>query len=247
MDTGGLAGRQAIAEASSIAPTERYTDGSYLERNDTWHVEDSPWKARQIEQLLARNGVHPKRVAEIGCGAGEILRQLSLNDPTATYDGYELSPQAYALAISRASERVRFHLDDMLSQQQTFDCTLCIDVFEHVPDVYGFLRRLRTKAPYTVFHIPIEVDTWSLLRGVTTGCRENLGHIHWYSRESALATLHECGYEVVDEAYTRLFDYLPATGAKARVFQAAQRMLHRVSPHRAVQLLGGCSLLVLAR
>ena len=35
---------------------DMYKSGEYLEKNPTWHVEESPWKARQIMRMLARLG-----------------------------------------------------------------------------------------------------------------------------------------------------------------------------------------------
>jgi len=61
-----------------IMTKEIYTEekGNYLENNPTWHIEDSPWKAKQIFKMLNKNSINPKSIAEIGCGAGEILNQL---------------------------------------------------------------------------------------------------------------------------------------------------------------------------
>ena len=81
-----------------------YSDGTYQEHNQSWHVEDSPWKAQQILRILQKNDINPATVAEVGCGAGEILRQLSVELPDATFAGYEMSPQAIALSKSRESE-----------------------------------------------------------------------------------------------------------------------------------------------
>ncbi|HVQ39324.1 MAG TPA: hypothetical protein VMS31_17425, partial [Pyrinomonadaceae bacterium] len=53
-----------------------YQTGEYVERNPTYHVEDSPWKAQHILSLMQKNALQPRTICEIGCGAGEILRQL---------------------------------------------------------------------------------------------------------------------------------------------------------------------------
>ena len=47
---------------------EMYVTDEYQQNNPTWHEEDSPWKARQIERMVKRNGLPTDRVAEIGCG-----------------------------------------------------------------------------------------------------------------------------------------------------------------------------------
>ncbi len=83
---------------------EMYTSGEYLEKNPTWHVEESPWKAKQIMRLIRRNGIAPDTICEAGCGAGEVLNQLQGKmAATCSFWGYEISPQAFALSESRAN------------------------------------------------------------------------------------------------------------------------------------------------
>jgi hypothetical protein len=35
-----------------------YRDGTYLKNNETWHVEDSPWKAKHIATILQNNNIN---------------------------------------------------------------------------------------------------------------------------------------------------------------------------------------------
>ena len=53
-----------------------YLDGRYLIKNPTWHAEESAWKALQILRMLRRNRISPSNVCEVGCGAGEVLKQI---------------------------------------------------------------------------------------------------------------------------------------------------------------------------
>jgi tRNA G46 methylase TrmB len=64
-----------------------YSNAKYLANNPTWHVEHSPWKAQKIYDILRRNDLRPSRVAEIGCGAGEILLQLKALLPDSSFVG----------------------------------------------------------------------------------------------------------------------------------------------------------------
>lgn len=75
-----------------------YKDGTYLANNPNWHEQDSSWKAGKISQLLAKNGIYPSTLCEVGCGAGGILSCLSEHDVSETiFSGYEISPQAFEL------------------------------------------------------------------------------------------------------------------------------------------------------
>ncbi len=75
-----------------------YEDGTYLDHNPSWHEEDSLWKAGQIQEIIKRNELTPAKTGEVGCGAGEILNQLSFEyGEGVEFYGYEISPQAFAL------------------------------------------------------------------------------------------------------------------------------------------------------
>jgi trans-aconitate methyltransferase len=73
-----------------------YTDGKYLEHNPLWHTERSPWKAEKIFSILSRNKIEFTTVADVGCGAGEVVKQLQEKfPPDKTFSGYEISPQGF--------------------------------------------------------------------------------------------------------------------------------------------------------
>src|SRR5258706_289827 len=138
-----------------------YTDGTYLRNNPGWHVDDSPWKAAHIARLLERNAVQPRTVGEIGCGAGEILKSLATHlDPGTRFFGYEISPNAYAICSRKNGGNFSFKLANLLEEPEYFDLVMACDVFEHVEDYFGFLRQLRTKGRYKIFHVPLELSAW---------------------------------------------------------------------------------------
>jgi SAM-dependent methyltransferase len=225
-----------------------YTNGTYLRNNPDWHVDDSPWKANHIATLLDRHGIVPQTVCEIGCGAGEILRELSTRlDPSTRFTGYEISPNAYRLCSRKSNARLAFRLANLLEEEQSFDVVMAIDVFEHVEDYFGFLRKLRTKGRYKIFHIPLELSALQVMRArPLLEARRSVGHIHHFSRETALATLEDCGYKVRDHLYTSGRTDLGGLGWKSQLLKWPRHAMYRMNPDAAARLLGGYSLLVLA-
>jgi SAM-dependent methyltransferase len=229
---------------------DRYRDGAYLEANPDWHEEDSPFKAAWIHALLERNRLSPERVGEVGCGAGGVLAGLRERMPGTAFTGYEVSPQAHELCLRREAPGLEYRLADLRAEDPavSFDLLLCIDVLEHVEDCFGFLRTLRGRAPYTVFHIPLELFALSMLyRGFLLSQWRRSGHVHYFTRDLALTLLADCGYEVVDTCYTPGYTLPHAYGWKDSVANVARRMVYPVAPDLAVRLFGGYSLLVLAR
>jgi SAM-dependent methyltransferase len=229
---------------------DRYTSGQYLSSNPTWHVEDSAWKADHILRMLRRHELTPRTVCEVGCGAGEILRQLHdrLSERTRLV-GYEISPQAFELARPRATARLEFRLGDVLDDPgEVFDLLLVIDVIEHLEDYHTFLRALGPRAALKLLHIPLDLSAQTVtLSHPLPDSRRDFGHLHYFTRSTALQALGDVGYEVLDWCYTPSAFIRPADRASTKVLNAARRMLHTVSPELAVRLLGGWSLLVLAR
>jgi SAM-dependent methyltransferase len=227
----------------------RYTSGEYLASNPTWHAEDSAWKASQVLGMLHRHGLRPGAVCEVGCGVGEVLRELhDRMSHRPSFVGYEISPQALALAASRSSERLEFRLGNGLEDDEKFDLILLIDVIEHVEDYFSLLRGLRTRSRHTILHIPLELSVVSVLLDTPmTFSRDRLGHVHFFTRDMALGMLRGVGYEIVDWTFTAASSQYPPGSWKLRVLEWARRVAFPLHQTAAVRILGGYSLLVLAR
>ena len=230
-------------------PESIYQTGEYVERNPTYHVEDSGWKAGQIVKLIEKHELRPLSICEVGCGAGEVLRQLQLSLPAQTeFLGYEISPHAFALCKARENERLHFYCADLLANETAhFDLLLCIDVFEHVENYLGFLRELHGKATHTIFHIPLDLSAqWVARRAPIMREREQAGHLHYFTKETALATLRDTGYEICDWFYTPGAIANPRS-LKAKLASWPRRLLSTINQDLVVRVLGGYSLLVLAK
>jgi len=227
-----------------------YEDGTYLDKNPTWHEEDSPWKAEQIYRLLQKNALTPKSVCEIGCGAGGILELLADRlGEEVQFSGYEISSQAFGLCGPRERDNLHFYLRDLLETDAgPFDVLLVIDVFEHVEDYFGFLRRVHPKGVHTVFHIPLDLSAQSVLFASTImRDRAAVGHIHNYSKDTALAALTDTGYEIVDYFYTKNPIDWSHPGWEATVLELPRKACFLVNQDLAVRMFGGYSLWVLAK
>jgi ubiquinone/menaquinone biosynthesis C-methylase UbiE len=105
----------------SNSAVEFYTTCSYLEKNPLWHTEESCWKAEHVLRMINRHKIAPKTICEVGCGAGEVLKQLQHRlDKECDFLGCDISPQAIELCRSRANERLHFGLGDVTKIQRGF-------------------------------------------------------------------------------------------------------------------------------
>lgn len=229
-----------------------YEDGTYLDNNPTWHEEDSRWKAKQINRILRDNGISPSTICEVGCGAGEILNCLTNSyDTNVLFSGYEISPQAFQICQRKEKQNLRFFFKDLLAAAEgepSFEVVMAIDVFEHIEDYFGFLRKLRAKGKYKLFHIPLDLSVQTVLRSSPIlKSRTKVGHINYFTKDTALATLKDTGYEVVDYFYTSGSLELPNRGWKADLLKLPRKLLFSIHHDLTVRILGGFSLLVLAK
>jgi SAM-dependent methyltransferase len=225
-----------------------YSDGTYLRNNPDWHADDAAWKAEHIARMLERHRMRPPSVVEVGCGSGEVLVQLSQRLAKGTrFTGYDISPNAYSLSSARAARHIDFKLGDYLATDERHDLALAVDVFEHVEDCFGFVRRLRDRARHKIYHIPLDLSVQSVLRpGKLLAMRKSAGHIHYFTRDTALALLEDTGHRVIDWCYTSGATELGAGSWKARLARGPRNALFRVNPDAAARVLGGYSILALA-
>ena len=226
-----------------------YEDGTYFKNNPTWDVEDSPWKANHVLKILQRNNIIPSTICEIGCGAGEILNCLSsAYGNNALCSGYEISPQAFGICKNKEKHNLHYYLCDMLNEDVKFDVALAIDVIEHVEDYFQFLRKLREKAVYKVFHIPLDLSLQSiLLSKPILHVREIGGHINYFTKDIALKTLEDTGYDVVDYFYTDDYSGLPLFSWNVNLRKLPRNILFRVNQDLTARFLCGFSLMILAK
>lgn len=228
---------------------EMYETRGYLDRNPSWHVEESPWKATQIERMIDRAGINPMTVCEVGCGAGEVLRQLQQRrDPSCELWGYDVSPHAIEMARSRANARLHFALARPGELPgDPVDLVLLLDVIEHVEDHLSLLRAIRRKGRTTILHIPLDLSVQTLLRprGLLH-VREAYGHIHYFTKDTALQALRDAGHEVLDWFYTARAVDMPGT-RRRQLLKCPRRLMFALNADLAVRIIGGWSLLVLTR
>ena len=227
-----------------------YISGDYQERNPSWHIEESPWKAQQVIRMIQNDHIDPKTICEVGCGAGEVLIQLQkyMND-NCLFWGYDISPQAFELSKGKANARLKFKLGDIRKEKDNFfDVILLMDVIEHLEDYYSFLRDLKPISHYKILHIPLDLSVQSVLRNHgLSHVRQTYGHLHYFTKEIALQMLTDVGYEVINYRYTARALEIPSKQIKRNLMRLPRKILSAVDKDLAARILGGWSLLALAK
>ena len=227
-----------------------YQDGTYLEKNSTWHEEDSPLKAKWINKIIKINHLSPSTICEIGCGSGEILNQVSqMYDDNIKFYGYEISPQAFEICKKKTKKNLIFNFSDVLKEtDKYFDIAMIVDVIEHIEDYFNFLRKVKEKADYKIFHVPLDSSILNLFRvSPIIEKRKKVGHIHYFTKETVLETLRDTGYTIIDYFYTSGSIDLPNQSWKSKLLKVPRKILFFLNKDFAVRVLGGYSLMILAK
>jgi SAM-dependent methyltransferase len=239
-----------LVAVSKVLDQNIYTNGEYLDKNPLWHTDESPFKVKQILRMLQRNRLQPTTICEVGCGAGEVLRLLQEKlDKACCFWGYDISPQAIKMCESRANQKLHFKLADISREPDAFfDLSLVLDVFEHVENYYGFLDGIRPKSDLKIFHIPLDLSMQTVFRKrAILMNHDQYGHLHYFTKDTALETLKDVGYEVLDHFYTPRAIELATTTLHKILLSPLRKMCFSIHRDLAVRILGGYGLLVLAR
>ena len=227
----------------------RYISSQYLSCNPSWDIEDSPWKAKKVFDILSSAAPQPKTICDVGCGAGGVLAELRFFFPDCELFGFEIAPGAATFWRKHESKNIHFHLGDVFQEiDRRYDVLLLLDVIEHLENPFDFLARLRTRADLFVFHIPLDLSAISVIREqpLLHG-REKVGHIHYFTKEIALCLLRECNYDVVDWRYTEASVSGPRRGWKTRLASLPRRLAYSIHKDLGVRCFGGETLMVLAK
>lgn len=228
-----------------------YINGEYFTNNPDWDIADAHWKTDVIVRLLQKNNIYPEKVMEVGCGAGEnLVELLKKNDGIQELNGYDISPQAYALAERRSSDKITFYNEDLtLKQDIHADLLMIIDVVEHVDDYYGFLRKLKSKADHFIFHIPLDLSSRTVMKPhVLLQQRQSVGHIHYYSKEMVEWALRDTGYTIIDWVYTKpVVDVKPPDSFKRFVKKILRNISFAINKDWSAKKWGGYSMMILAK
>jgi len=228
---------------------DRYLNGDYAKKNPGWDSADAGWKAGKLHQLLLDYECQPLSIVEIGCGSGATLAKLRRLFPQASLAGFDIAPEAARFWEEATALGIRFELGDFLELDEPIpDLILIFDVLEHLGNPWEFLARLRHRSKLVAFHFPLDLSAASILRETPLlHVREKVGHLHYFTRGLALSLLEESGFEIIEARYTRAALDAPQRSYKTRFAGLVRRLAYAVDHDLGVRLLGGDTLMVLAR
>lgn len=228
---------------------DRYLNGDYARKNPDWDSADASWKVDKLWRLLVSHQCQPSSVVDIGCGSGAVLAALHKKFPQARLSGFDISPDARRFWAAPMAQGIRLEVADYLALDEPVpDLIIAFDVLEHLGNPWEFLARLRHRAQLVAFHFPLDLSAMNVLREQPLlHSRDQVGHLHYFTRSLALALLEESNFEVIDTCYTGAGLNSPRRSFKTRLAGLARRLIYAVDRDFGALLLGGETLMVLAR
>lgn len=113
----------------------------------TKYLDYADLRARPFHDLISRVGAQaPRRVVDLGCGPGNLTRELAARWPGATIEAYDSSPEMVAAAQSAGVDARLLDVRDWLPSADT-DVVVTNAVLQWVPDHEALLRRWTAGLP----------------------------------------------------------------------------------------------------
>ena len=131
--------------------------------------------------------------------------------------------------------------------KNNFDLIISLDVFEHIPNYYQFLIDLNSKGNYFIFNIPLDMSVIKLITPGLRLAREKVGHLHYFNKYTAIKTLEDCNYSILDYKLCAPFkSTLPRN--KFQLLLLPMRLVSLVfGSNISSTIFGGFSIMILAK
>ena len=168
----------------------------------------SPTSFRLRQSLKSMSGLkNGAKVLELGCGAGQFIREIKKIRPELNCFGCDISQHAIAIA-KQANDGVVYDLsaeNKSVYEDNFFDAVLIYDVLEHVENpnlILSEVNRVLKSGEVFYCFVPCEADPlsfWNLLHKL--GLKKELtkmyaGHINKFSRKSLVSLVKSYGFAV---------------------------------------------------
>lgn len=155
-------------------------------------------RRRLVVQLASKHAKNARNILDVGCGQGELLREVAEAIPGAKVHGADLSEQSIIDSRKRNPTYDLFQLDltePSFSTQYAdkigaFEFVVCSEVLEHIPDdALAASNLCKLLAPGGVAIVTVPGGKMSAFDKV-------IGHQRHYTPESLEARLSQAGFEV---------------------------------------------------
>jgi SAM-dependent methyltransferase len=234
----------AETEVRTFYETAYATPGEDGLRYARWRALGAIGKADHIQWLIAAAGLHPARIADVGCGDGALIRELQGRGIGSEHTGFEISEGALAIARS-STPGARFeHFDGttLPVADRAYDLGVLSHVVEHVHEPVALLSDVARACGTVIVEVPLEANL-SARRESKRETSDEIGHVQRLARADVVALARAAGLRVVADlsdplpyAVQEFFAQGAAGRARARAKHVARTTVHALSERLAERL-----------
>jgi hypothetical protein len=173
---------------------------------------------------------------------------------TFQFHGYDISPTAISLAKKYERDRIQFFCQDFFeTKKENFDLLISIYVVEHIPNYYEFLTQCKNRAEFKIIVFPMNMNVISVMLNRPKLEYEKAGHLHFFNEFTAIQSMRDCGYEIIDYSYLVGSGKIKTTmnsraNWKKRLMAIPRAITNSLlSPSLSLRFFGGGGIMILAR
>jgi len=231
----------SIRTPGAIPDRPSYSEYYGSERLARWREVSARDKAANILALWRRTRQASScTVADVGCGDGAVIQELTRRGFGRSYVGFEISQSGLRYAQTRRYEKpvsfVMFNGANIPVPDKSFDVVLLTHVLEHVESPRVFLREADRIGRYVIAEVPLELHA----RTPQDFRWDEVGHTNLFNPLVLRHLFQSLGLTVLDERITcpsrAVFTFhrpIPV----ATMDWAAKTVLLRIAPGLAHRLL----------
>ena len=225
----------AFSRPDSIIEPETYQDSYFEEQHKRWFEHPNVELFGRIADYIPKGA----SVLDVGCGKGDFLRFIRDIRPDLRLSGIDLSGTAHG-------DGIRFIRGDILSTEinEQFDAVVSLAVIEHIPDVKGFVQRLRRVTKARGIVAAMTLNDSSLLYALARAGRRvevplafdrlySKHHLHHFTRRSLRTVFTDAGFAVVSDfdhdAPIEAMDIPVKSGAADAVLRSGLRVVWKAA------------------
>lgn len=192
-----------MQDAKKLSKRTFDRQAAYYDERATTGVSKFPKKSYPFVLEKVRE-LSPKRLLDLGCGTGEMLRLLRQMDQDVELAGIDLSSNMIAKAKEKGIPNAVFLEGDaehLPYPSSYFDMVCCVQSFHHYPNPLKALAEgKRVLRPGGVFvlcdmYVANPVFRWAENKFLLRALR--LGDVHTYGRREICALMEEAGFSSV--------------------------------------------------
>jgi len=144
-----------------------------------------------------------QNILEVGCGEGLILERLKDRFPERHIAGIDIEPENISICRKHGLEAIQADVYNLPFLNESFDCCLCIDVFEHLSSPLEALNQMKEVLCHNgrlIVVIPNDRNFF-LARMAFGKIKEafyNAGHVKIWSPSKLKSFLKKEGFSVME-------------------------------------------------